>query len=291
MKNSFILFIIGGIFVISCKNNDDPAATKGLNLNINNLAASSDTEQYEGWIIVDGAPVSTGTFTVAENGTLSQSTFQIDAAMLDAATTFVLSIEPIPDSDPAPSNIKILGGDFSGSQASVSVSHGAALGDDFSSATGTVILATPTTETTEDELSGIWFLDLSSGMPATGLSLPTLPANWKYEGWAVIDGQPVTSGTFTAVDTADDAAPFSGPGMGPSFPGEDYVANAPSMVTLPTNLSGKTLVISIEPSPDNSAMPFMFKPLVVTMPMDAMDHFNYMMMNQSNTFPAGNVTR
>lgn len=291
MKNSIILFIIGGILVISCKDNNEPAATKSLTLNIDNLATSAETEQYEGWIIVDGAPVSTGTFTVAENGDLSQSTFQIDAAMLSKATTFVLSIEPIPDSDPAPSNIKILGGDFTGSQAAVSVSHGAALGNDFSSATGTVILATPTTETTEDELSGIWFLDLSSGMPATGLSLPTLPVNWKYEGWAVIDGQPVTSGTFTAVDTADDAAPFSGPGMGPAFPGEDYVANAPAMVTLPTNLSGKTLVISIEPSPDNSPMPFMFKPLVATMPMDAMDHFNYMMMNQANTFPAGNVTR
>ncbi len=292
MKNTFLLLIIGGIIFASCNNDDDPAATKGLNLSINNLGPSADTEQYEGWIIVDGAPVSTGTFTVDANGNLSQSSFQIDAAMLDKATTFVLSIEPIPDSEPTPSNIKVLGGDFSGSQASVSVSHGAALGDDFSSATGTVILATPTTETTEDELSGIWFLDLSSGSPAAGLSLPALPSNWKYEGWAVIDGQPVTSGTFSAVNVADDSAPFSGVGTSPPFPGEDYVANAPSGVTLPTDLSGKTLVISIEPNPDNSPMPFMFKPLVTTMPSDATDHFNYMMTNQAGaTFPSGTVSR
>ena len=184
-----------------------------------------------------------------------------------------------------------MGGDFSGTQAAVSVSHGAALGADFASTSGTVILATPTTTEDTDELSGIWFLDLSSGMPATGLVLPTLPSNWRYEGWAVIGGVPVSSGTFSAVDAADDAAPFSGPNMGPPFPGEDYVANAPSGLTFPTDLSGQTLVISIEPSPDNNALPFAFKPLVATMPSPAADHTNYSMTYQASTFPSGTVTR
>ncbi|MCH7514894.1 MAG: anti-sigma factor [Bacteroidetes bacterium] len=293
MKNQLLLFLVlAGITFSSCNNDDDPAATKGLNLSINNLATSASEEQYEGWIIVDGAPVSTGTFTVDENGNLSQSTFQIDAGMLDKATTFVLTIEPVPDNDPAPSSIKILGGDFSGSQASVTVSHAAALGDDFSSASGTVILATPTTETTEDELSGIWFLDLSSGSPATGLSLPALPANWKYEGWAVIDGQPVTSGTFSTVNVADDSAPFSGPDMGPPFPGEDYITNEPDGLSFPTDISGMVLVISIEPNPDNDPAPFLYKPLVVTLPTGAQDHVNYDLMNNvSSTFPTGTVSR
>lgn len=279
-----------GLLFASC-NNDEPAATKSLTLNITNLAESATDEQYEGWIIVDGAPVSTGTFTADGSGSLSASSFTIDANTLDKATTFVLSIEPIPDSDPGPSNIKILGGDFSGMQAAVSVSHGAALGSDFSSTAGTVILATPTTADDTDELSGIWFLDLSSGMPATGLTLPTLPSNWKYEGWAVINGQPVSSGTFSAVDVADDSAPHSGTDMGPAFPGEDFVANAPNGLTFPTDLSGETLVISIEPNPDNNVLPFAFKPLVATMPAPAADHVNYSMTYQASTFPTGTVTR
>ena len=293
MKNQLLLFLVlAGITFSSCNNDDDPVANSALTLTISNLPMSTSNEQYEGWIIVNNAPVSTGTFTANAEGALSQSTFQVDAAMLASATTFVLSIEPVPDSDPAPSSIKILGGDFSGNQTMLTAGHGAALGNDFSSAIGTVILATPTTETTEDELSGIWFLDLSSGSPATGLSLPALPANWKYEGWAVIDGQPVTSGTFSTVNVADDSAPFSGPGMSPPFPGEDYITNEPDGLSFPTDISGMVLVISIEPYPDNDPAPFLYKPLVVTLPTGAQDHVNYDLMNNvSSTFPTGTVSR
>lgn len=293
MKNQLLLFLVlAGITFSSCNNDDDPVANSALTLTISNLPMSASNEQYEGWIIVSSAPVSTGTFTVNAEGALSQSTFQVDAAMLASATTFVLSIEPVPDSDPTPSSIKILGGDFSGNQAMLTAGHGAALGNDFLSAIGTVILATPTTETTEDELSGIWFLDLSSGSPATGLSLPALPANWKYEGWAVIDGQPVTSGTFSTVNVADDSAPFSGPGMAPPFPGEDYITNEPDGLSFPTDISGMVLVISIEPYPDNDPAPFLYKPLVVTLPTGAQDHVNYDLMNNvSSTFPTGTVSR
>ena len=287
-KIILLMFVLAGLS--ACNKDDDAPATQNLTLSITNLEASAPDEAYEGWVVVNGAPVSTGTFSVDANGTMSQTTFPVDAAMLAAATTFVLSIEPVPDSDPSPSAIKILGGDFAGNSASVNASHGAALGEDLSVATGNAILATPTTTTTCDELSGIWFLNLSGGSPATGLSLPTLPSGWKYEGWAVIDGTPVTSGTFSAVDVADDAAPFSGPGNGPPFPGEDYVANAPTGMTFPTDLSNATLVISIEPNPDNSASPFMFKPLVVTL-AGATDHVTYEMSNMSANFPAGTASR
>ncbi len=283
------------LIVISC-NKDDEENTmtqKSLKLNLSNLADLGDAEQYEGWIIVDGAPVSTGTFTVNANGQLSKTDFMVDADKLENATDFVLSIEPIPDDSPSPSAIKILGGSFSGASADVSVQHGAALGASFSSASGKYILATPTTPTTEDELSGIWFLDLSTGMPAAGLDLPELPAGWAYEGWAVIDGMPVTSGTFTSVDMADDAAPYSDiVTLGPPFPGEDYVKNAPSGLDFPLDLSGSTLVISIEPSPDNSPAPFMFKPLVGMVEANAKDHYTYDFMNKvDDSFPMGTASR
>jgi len=291
MKKLFTMAIFA-LIMASCSE-DDPAVTTGdLTLSLSNLSESASGEVYEGWIIVEGSPVSTGTFTVDGSGVLSQNTFEIDNAMLESATAFVLSIEPMTDTDPAPSNIKILGGDFSGSSASVSVSHPAALNASFSTSTGTFILATPTTSTTDDELSGIWFLDLSSGSPEIGLDLPALPSNWKYEGWSVINGQPVSSGTFSAANVVDDADPFSGMGEGPPFPGEDFVNNAPSGLSFPTDLSEATMVISIEPFPDNDAAPFLFKPLVGTAPASAQDHFNYAMENQvASTFPGGMVSR
>ncbi|MCF8368699.1 MAG: anti-sigma factor [Bacteroidales bacterium] len=298
MKKQLILLLLVPVMIFTActkdENDDMNTPTSGeLKLNLTNLMASASDEQYEGWIIVNGTPKSTGTFTVDASGMLSKTTFMVNATDLSAATDFVLSIEPSPDNDPAPSAIKIIGGSFSGSNASVSAAHGAALGNDFSSISGKFIFATPTTSTMDDELSGIWFLDLSSGSPMTGLDLPVLPAGWKYEGWTVINGTPVTSGTFSMVDAADDAAPYSGSDAGgPPFPGEDYVANAPAGQSFPTNLSGATGVISIEPDPDNSPDPFVFKPLVGTAPANAQDHVTYdMMSNVAGSFPSGTVSR
>lgn len=300
MKKQLLALLIVPVILVTACNKDEnedmlPSETTNgeLQLSINNLAESANNEQYEGWIIVDGAPVSTGTFTVNANGAASQTSFMVNEMDLANATDFVLSVEPMPDGDPAPSSIKILGGSFSGSSANISVAHGAALGNDFSDIAGKFILATPTTSTMDDEQSGLWFLDLTSGMPSAGLMLPTLPTGWKYEGWAVIDGMPVTSGTFDRVDAADDSAPFSGTDdSGPSFPGEDYILNAPSGKMFPTDLSGATMVISIEPHPDNDPAPFAFKPLVGTAPSNAMVHTSYdMMSNVSNSFPSGTVSR
>ena len=279
------------------KNDEDPMdpmdpTTKTLTLNIDNLADVGDDATYEGWIVVNGAPISTGTFDVDADGNLSQSTFTVAIADLDAATDFVLSIEPVPDTDEAPSAIKIMGGSFSGSDAEVSTDHGAALGDDFSSSMGNYILATPTTNDMTDENSGLWFLHIGSSGPEVGLDLPTLPAGWKYEGWAVIDGSPVSSGTFSAVDTEDDSALYSGSDNdGPPFPGEDYVANAPSGSSFPTDLAGGVAVISIEPYPDNDPAPFQLKPLVGMIDASATDHTNYTMDNMSTGFPSGTVSR
>ena len=291
MKRLFVLFSFP-FFLFTCeKEPEDPKSN--LELDIENLAPLGADEQYEGWIIVDGSPVSTGTFTVDASGNLSETSFEVSDDDLSAATDFVLSIEPVPDNDPAPSDIKLLGGSFSGSMASVSVAHGAALGDDLSSGAGKYILATPTTTTTDDEMSGIWFLSLESGSPMAGLNLPTLPANWVYEGWVVIDGMPVTTGRFSDETMADYAAPYSGSdASGPPFPGEDFVMNAPAGLMFPTDLSGGKAVISIEPEPDNDAAPFQLKPLVADIPASAQDHLTYALMNKTAaTFPTGKVKR
>jgi hypothetical protein len=149
---------------------------------------------YEGWVIVDGSPVTTGTFTVDADHNLSKTTFSVDATQLETATKFVLSIEPTEDTDPAPSAVKYLAGDFLGDDAAVNTG----IVGDFSAASGKFIVAAPTTTSMDDDLSGVWFLDNSSGSPMASLVLPTLDASWVYEGWAVIGGQPVSTGTFTS---------------------------------------------------------------------------------------------
>jgi hypothetical protein len=258
-----------------------------LTLNIQGLEDLGPQARYEGWIIVNGSPVSTGLFSVDAEGEMSRKAFFVERADLAAAAAFVLTIEPVPDPDPAPSAVHLLGGDFSGSRAALSIGHPAALGNDFSKAAGQFILATPTDNSTSNENSGIWFL--VSGQ--AGLVLPTLPAGWVYEGWAVINGVPVTTGTFTSPSGADASAPFSGPNAGPPFPGEDFLVNAPAGLSFPTNLAGGMAVISIEPSPDNSSAPFTLKPLVGPIPANATDHTAYPMNLNAGSFPTGTAAR
>ncbi|MGI8893460.1 MAG: anti-sigma factor domain-containing protein [Bacteroidia bacterium] len=264
---------------------------KKIEYNINGLEPLGSDYRYEGWIIVNGSPVSTGTFKVTPSGNIAPPIGIVNANDLAAATAFVLTIEPHPDPNPAPSNHKILAGDFSGNTATITVGHPAALGNSFMSAMGKFILATPTTATMADEKSGAWFIDVSSGSPMAGLDLPTLPSGWIYEGWAVINGIPVTTGKFMQENMADMAAPFSGPLPGPPFPGEDLIMNAPSGLSFPTNLSGSKIVVTIEPYPDNSPMPFFLKPLAGDVPANAMDHTTYPLMNISSMFPSGTVIR
>ena len=157
-------------------------------------------------------------------------------------------------------------------------------------ASGFYILATPTNGDATDENSGIWFLSLASGSPASGLDLPTLPAGWAYEGWAVIGGTPVTTGRFTATDAADLSAPFSGTDPGPPFPGEDFLINAPTGLAFPTDLAGGMAVISIEPEPDDSSAPFTLKPLAGPIAADATDHVTYSIPSNLASFPTGTAT-
>ena len=290
IRKMFFALITIGVFATSCSSDDDNTpTTANLTLNLNGLEELGDDFVYEGWIIVDGSPVSTGTFSSV---TFPQS-FTVNATQLNDATTFVLSIEPAVDSDPDPAATKILAGDFSGNSASVD-SNG--LVGDFSASSGKYILATPTDGNGDiNEESGVWFIDNSSGSAVAGLDLPTLNDGWKYEGWAVINGQPVSTGTFSSISAADDNAStssYKGDATdGPPFPGEDYLQNAPSGLTFPTDLKGTTIVISVEPNPDNSPLPFTLKPLAHSVPTNAENHTVINMGTGPVTSISGTVTK
>lgn len=296
IKSIGILTIAGLMTISSCKKDDEESTaptTGNLVLNISGLEDLGTDYTYEGWLIVNGSPVSAGTFNVDASGNMSKTSFSLGLSNINNATEYVLTIEPVPDNDPNPSKVHILGGDFSGNTANLNVAHSKAIGTDFTTATGGYILATPTDGgMMTNENSGVWWLDPSAG-PGAGLSLPALPDGWEYEGWAVINGTPVTTGKFTSASGSDDSAPYSETvAPGPPFPGEDFLMNAPANVTFPTDLAGKTVVISVEPKPDNSAAPFLLKPLVGAVPAGAADHTLYNMNNNASaTNPTGSAKR
>ncbi|MEM7608706.1 MAG: anti-sigma factor [Myxococcota bacterium] len=229
----------------------DSETGTSVSLSFNGLPQLGADFVYEGWFIVDGAPVTTGRFDVAADGSFD-SNFDVGA---EAPSTFVLTIEPRVGDDPAPSDTHVVAGDFGADGiANLTIGHPAALSDDFTAAAGEFILATPTNGN-ETPTQGIWFLDPSD--ETATLALPTLPAGWAYEGWIVGADGPVSTGTFTDVAAADSdaAGPTAGPMGAPPFPGQDFIAP-------PVDLStGHMAVISIEPSPDDSPAPFQLKPL------------------------------
>jgi len=250
---------------------DAMADSSHLVLDFAGLEPLGDAAVYEGWIIVDGAPISTGRFNIDDNGdaVAEDGGGHVFAVDYDDASAVVISIEPVVDPDPAPAATKILGGEIVDGVAELLISHPAALGTDFADASGTYILATPTDGEGNNELSGVWFVDLPL---AAGLDLPELPAGWTYEGWAVIDGVPVSTGRFLDAGAPDDFDGFSGDEPGPAYPGEDFLVNAPDGLEFPTDLTNATVVISVEPDPDDSPAPFALKPLVSEVADSASDH-------------------
>jgi len=288
-----VTFLSLAVLFAACNKDDENQTLEesaNFELSIDGLEDLGANAQYEGWVIVDGAPVTTGVFDVDADGNLSKTNFTIAADDLANATTFVLTIEQKPDNDAAPSKVHVLAGDFSGDDAALTIGHGDALGTDLSSSRGKYLLATPTDGPDNNEKSGIWFLDNSSGAPQAGLTLDALPEGWVYEGWAVIDGVPVSTGTFSSTTGADAAANYSGGEPGPPFPGEDFINNAPAGLSFPTDLSSGLAVISVEPVPDNSAAPFVLKPLVGNISANVLDHTVYD-LGQNLAFPTGNVKR
>lgn len=256
-----------------------------LTLSFQGLGELGPDAAYEGWLIVDGQPISTGTFSVDSEGMLGDDRFEVAAEDLRAASAFVLTIEPVPDDDPAPSATKYLGGTFEGDSADLDVSFQAALGDDFSMAAGSYVLAVPSADDEGRYARGIWWLDPAAGS-GPSLSLPELPDGWAYEGWVVGMGTPHSTGRFTSVSgpDSDGAGSAAGPLDTPPFPGQDFVDPE-------STLLGYQAVISVEPEPDNSPEPFALKPLVDDEITDVGAEVLQQMSNVAETFPTGSASR
>ena len=253
-----------GGFILRAPTDDATNATHELTLTQTGLEDLSEGA-YEGWLIFGDEKVSTGTFTTGAGGVF---TTDRDPAGADA---FVVTIEPTPDNDPGPSGIVVLSGAPAGATMSAELTFGA----DLSTAAGGFILRAPpddATNMTPNDEAGLWFIEPTMDGMMAGLTLPTLPDGWVYEGWAVTQGMPLTSGRFTDPAAMDLGSPYSD--GGPPFPGEDYLIDLPLGVTGPVNLAdgASTIVISVEPDAagvdPTGAGPFALKPLALPVPMN-----------------------
>ncbi len=260
-----------------------PLVSNGLRLSFDGLEDLGAGWAYEGWLIVDGAPVSTGVFTVNAEGVPSATDFMADG--LSEAAAFVLTIEPVPDPEPTPSTVHVLAGGFNSNTAQLSAAHAAALGDDFRGATGSFILAAPSSGSASYK-NGLWWLNPNEG-PGPSLELPKLPDGWVYEGWVVGPDGPISTGRFGSASGADSdgAGPSSGRKKTPPFPGQDFVNPRVDLT------SGYAAVISIEPERDNSPAPFAFKPLVDMNIDDVGKGGSQAMGNHASSFPTGTAKR
>lgn len=241
-----------------------------------------DEGVYEGWAIDGDEKVSTGTFHAGDD-----LSFDVDRDLAEADSIMV-TVEPQPDDDPAPSGVVLLQGAVEDGTADL------AFPVDLANASGSYILATPTNGADSQETAGVWFLDVPDPSPA--LELPTLGDGWSYEGWAVTQGQPVTSGRFDAPSGADDFDGYSGDQAAPPFPGEDFLRNAPDDLDFPADLAdgSSRIVVSVEPDVDGEdptgPAPFQIKPLVGDVPADADDHTDLDLQRNLDGVPSGTAT-
>lgn len=175
---------------------------------------------YQVWSIVDGEPVTGGLFDIAEDGELTtpDGDEAADIWAVGGLSDIVITLEPYPDSDPAPADTHVAAGAINpDGTLEFDIDHPAVFGHRFDEAAGSFLLATPTNGPDSEELSGAWFL--TSDEKAPSLTLPELPPGWTYEGWAVIDDTHVSTGRFTAADNNM----FSGDEPDPDRTGEDFL--------------------------------------------------------------------
>ena len=259
LKSILVLFI--SISITSCSSDDNKPLRSTLKLSLSGIEPLESGLVYEGWIMVDGTPVSTGRFNTKATETTNKE-FSVLAENLDEATAFILSIEKETGDEPAPSNTKILSGNFIANAAALTINSMVGnFVDTTNQFSGSFVTATPTDNTdgidNGNNEFGIWFI--KNPTTAGLINLPTLSAGWKYEGWVIFDGTPATTGQFTRANGVDSASPYSGNEPAPLFPGEDFLSNLPAGVD--GDVTGNKVVISIEPDfTVDSDKPFYFKP-------------------------------
>lgn len=294
MKSIFRLsaLFLSGLVLFSCSGNDDDREVQTtITLKTINLAKLSANAEYQAWIVSDGQNISLGKF----NDGRDSHDFRVSLAKADAATRFMVSIEPGNDPSGEISNTVVLSGPFSGNSASLTINTAIA---NFTSISGEYTLMTPTDDNSGNDQSGFYFYNPNTGVK--GLNLPDLPAGWKYEGWVVVPKQGggtvnLSTGKFTSAEGRDEADGYSSNiNNSPSFPGEDFLNSqflSLQGVSTPVDIRGKKVFVSVEPSDDpDDLTPFYIQPLVNNLTGNELKPAMNTMTVNSASFPQGVVT-
>lgn len=174
----------------------------------------------------------------------------------EAPATVILTQEPTDDTQfeltieegsgaLSPSGPLVLRGNWTGDRAEIRFPV------NLNSAQGTFLLATPTNGAGSLESSGVWFYDLPN--KDSSLKLDPAPDGWVYEGWIEHRDQVLSTGRFKSPNWPDDSGQFSGSEPAYAFPGEDFLAGRPGLLTPPLylrNSGGSKVFISLEPDID-----------------------------------------
>jgi hypothetical protein len=280
-----LLLALVAMALFGCDSSD--AEQPSLSLALEGLPPLDSTFKYEAWLVGDDDQyTSVGKFDVSSDGFPDPAELAVPSGQLATARQLVISIEPDDGTDPGPAQSKVLAGDLDAVGAELTAAHPKAIGDDFTSAAGKFMLATPTTGDGELSEQGIWWIDPDAGddfLP--GLALPALPAGWKYEGWVEDDTSLESTGKFVRTDDADEdgAGRTAGTEPPPPFPGRDFI-DPPRDLT-----AGHKAAISIEPEPDPSSGQFTMKVLMRDITPDVFPATQTMDNIAGDAMPKGTV--
>ncbi|RMH23104.1 MAG: anti-sigma factor [Gemmatimonadetes bacterium] len=257
------------VLTAACGGGDDSAGppregTRTIALELSGLRALDPVLDgvYQGWVVG-----SDGVFRSV--GTLGPGTPTVSSPIENPAR-FVITVEPPDDADPGPSASQLLGGEFQGTRAELTILRYVTPAVPLEDSVGTHVLFTPSDDLElgkpSNEDAGIWVFNIeeTSETRTERVFLEFTPLNpgWVYEGWVVHDfGGPqecwVSYGKFSVdsdklLDERDDTGlgPYSGQldyvnalPLIVEFPGDDWLSNphdypVPCDLPLPFDLNG-----------------------------------------------------
>lgn len=236
-----------------------------MKLDVNELPPLAGSNNYRAWAVLPTRFLGSDVFNFSETGQYISPTGQFVSNTftfgddISEATKVLVSIENKDGSDDVPSSTIVLAGDIVNFEADLTVSHPDALGAGLDGASGVFSLLTPSDADDTNETAGIWFVEsVSPGNWTTGLSLPTLPEGWLFEGWAEVGDTVLSTGRFDSAEGADMDSPYMTDLVSEfiDYPGEEFVMQPPAGVTFPPDFTNARVFVTVEPDPDSEPRPF-----------------------------------
>lgn len=242
----------------------DPLFTQ-IQLDVNELPPLEGSYNYRAWAVLPTRFIGSDLFNFTDEaqyinstGQFVSNTFTFGDDISDAVQVYI-SIEDKDGSSDVPSSTVVLAGDIVNFEANLTASHPDALGQDIDTGSGVFSLLTPSDTDDTNETEGVWFVEsISAGNWTTGLSLPTLPDGWLFEGWVEVADTTLSTGRFDSATGADMNSPYMTDLVSEfiDYPGEDFLMDPPVGVTFPPDFSNARVYVTVEPSPDGDPAPF-----------------------------------